>query len=117
MKALFEFCEGWENCDKSEDLRNLFEKEIIEGKEFKLPEGHELEKYDEICRKCKYSLEIEERKCPACGNKNLQGSPLVSFHEKQPQPIPLTSIKSGSITQYLYRCENCKRLLYSCKKL
>ncbi len=117
MENLFEHCEGWENCDESEDLRKLFEKKIIEGKEFKLPEGDELEKYNKICRNCNYSLEIEERKCPVCGNENLQASPLVSFHEKQPRPIPITLIEAGGITQYLYRCENCKRLLYSYKKL
>ena len=117
MENLFEHCEGWENCDESEDLRNLFEKKIIEGKEFKLPEGDELEKYNKICRKCNYSLKTEERKCPVCANENLQGSPLVLFHEKQPQPIRITLIEGGGVTQYLYRCENCKRLLYSHRKL
>lgn len=116
MEALFELCEGWENCDKSDDLRTLFEEKIIEGEEFMLPEGDELEKYNEICRKCNYSLEIEESKCPVCESENLQGSPLVLFHEKQPRPIPITLVESGGITQYFYRCENCKRLLYSLER-
>ena len=117
MKALFELCGGWENCDKSDDLRTLFEDKIIGREKFKLPEGDELEKYNEICRKCNYSLEIEESKCPVCGSENLQRSPLVLFHEKQPTPLPVTFIEGGGITQYLYRCENCKRLLYSLKKI
>jgi len=115
MENLFMHCEGWENCE-NEDLKNLFEKKMVEGEKFKLPEGDELERLNKNCIKCNHSLEIEESKCPVCGNENLQGSPLVSFHEKQPRPIPITSIESGGITQYFYRCENCKRLLYYHRK-
>lgn len=36
-----------------------------EGNEFKLPEEDELERLNNICKKCNQLLEIEERKCPA----------------------------------------------------
>jgi len=116
--AIFQICESWDNRNcPNEDLRELHEKKMIEGKKFKMPEREELERLNEICSNCKNALPIDEKECPICGNENLQGSPLILFHEKQPQPIPLTSIESGGITQYLYRCENCKRLLYSHKEL
>ena len=118
MEIIFQICDSWDkrNCPNI-DLGKLYEKKMIEGKKFKLPEKDELEEFNEICKNCKHALKTEERKCPVCENENLQGSPLILFHEKQPHPIPLTSIESGGITQYFYRCENCKRLLYSHKKL
>ena len=101
MKKLFESCGSSENCE-NEDLKSLFENKMIKREEFKLPGEEELETLNELCKKCNHSLEIEESKCPVCGNENLQESPSVSVHEKQPQPIPLTSIESGGVTQYFY---------------
>jgi len=90
---------------------------MLEGKDFDSLTKEETEVLNVLCSKCKQSLIIEEKKCPVCGNENLQGSPLLKFHEKQPRPIRITLFESGGITQYLYRCENCKRLLLSHKEL
>ena len=113
--ALYELCEGWENCE-DEYFRNIYEKKMMEGEDFDSLTREEIEVLDVFCKECNHSLGIDEKKCPVCENENLQGSPLVSFHEKQPRPIPITSFESAGITHYFYLCENCKRLLYSHKK-
>lgn len=101
MKAIFEFCEDWEHCEKSRDLRDLFEKKIIERDKFKLPPEEELEILNEVCKQCKTPLLIEERKCPVCENEDLQPPKLIIGGE------------GGSIEVYNYRCEPCDRVLYS----
>ncbi|TET68638.1 MAG: hypothetical protein E3J56_11120 [Candidatus Aminicenantes bacterium] len=115
MQRLYEFCERWENCGNKE-FRDVYGEKMIKGEDFDSLTEDEIKKLNELCSKCKNSLKVEEKKCPICGNENLQGSPLISFHKDQPYPIPITSIEGGGITQYLYRCENCKRLLYSHEK-
>ena len=116
MKKLFEFCGREENCE-DEEFRSIYEKKMLEGKNFSSLSEEEIRRLNELCKKCNHLLETEEKKCPVCGNENLQGSPLVSFHEKQKWPLPITSFESGGLTHYFYRCENkaCGRLLYSHK--
>lgn len=104
MKPLYEFCEGWENC-KNKDLQDLFEKKIIEREKFERPTGKKLEELKEICANCKHRLKIEEAKCPVCG-----GTILTT-------PAFLSEIEQPSITEYLYICIDCKRHLYSYRKL
>jgi len=106
MKLLYEFCEGWANCE-NKDLQDLFEKKIIEREKFERPSGKKLEELKEICANCKHCLEIEEAKCPVCGGTILT---TPAF------PLP-SVIESASTTQYFYRCIDCKRHLYSYRKL
>ena len=101
MKAIFEFCEDWEHCEKSDDLRDLFERKMIEGDKFKLPPEEKLKRLNELCSKCKEALKIEEKKCPVCGNEDLQ------------PPKYFTGGEGGSIDVHNYRCEPCDRVLYS----
>ena len=106
MKPLYEFCEGWENCE-NKDLRDLFEKKMIEGKKFEWPTEKKLEELKETCANCKHYLKIEEAECHVCGGTILT---TPAF------PLP-SEIEEASITKYLYRCINCKRRLYSYRKL
>lgn len=104
MKAIFlQNCESWDerNC-LSEDLRSLYEKKMSKGKKFELPDDDELEKLNEICKKCNHPLKIEEMKCPGCGNKDLQ-----------PPKIIISGKVAGYREIYNYRCEPCDRVLYS----
>jgi len=78
VKPLYEFCEGWENCE-NKDLRDLLEKKIIEGEKFERPTEKKLEELKEICANCKHSLEIEEAKCPVCG-RTISTTPAFPFY-------------------------------------
>ena len=101
--ALFELCEGWENCE-DEDFRKLYEKKMVEGKDFESLTEEEIEVLNVLCSKCKHPLKIEEKRCPICGNETLSPPKLI------------ISGKAGSIKIYNYRCEPCDRVLYSHKK-
>jgi len=103
MNAIFEFCEAWENCE-NEALQSLFERKEIEGNNFNWPNKRELIKLNEICASCKHSLKIEEKKCPICGNENLN------------PPKIIISGETAGIKIYNYRCEHCDRVLYSHNK-
>ncbi len=103
MENLFEHCEGWENCENG-NLKSLFENKMIKREEFKLPEGNELERLNKICIKCNHDLIIEEKKCPVCGNNDLQ--------------VPLFYMGEAASTKiYNYYCDKCRRNLYSLGKL
>ena len=116
MERIFQQnCNSWGKIAcKSKDLNDLYRNKVIEGKKFKLPEGKKLEKYNKICFECDMALEIKERKCPICGSDRLNHQPLVSIKNIV---IPLYDIKSPACNTYNYRCNNCRRFLYSTKKL
>jgi DNA-directed RNA polymerase subunit RPC12/RpoP len=106
MKALFTICDGWKRCE-NKDLRELFERKMREGKNFKWPSERQIEELDKICSSCKHSLELKEEKCPVCGG-TIFGTPAF--------PMP-SEIKAVSATQYFYKCMNCERHLYSFIKI
>ncbi len=104
MQRLYEFCEVWENCDDKE-FRDFYGKKMIKGEDFDSLTEDEIKKLNELCKKCKHALKIEEKKCPVCGNRDLQPPKRISGGE------------AGSLEVFNHRCENCDRVLYSHKKL
>lgn len=66
-----------------------------------------LEELDKIYSGCGHSLEIKEAECPVCCGTVLS---VPEF------PISDT-IKAISDSQYFYECMNCKRQLYSFRKI
>jgi len=101
MKAICQICEFWDErmvCP-SEDLRNLYKKKMNEGEDFKLPEGNELKRLNEICSKCKVPLVINVKRCPVCESTNIQ--------------IGISSVNFGCVQTYNYNCIQCRRVLYS----
>jgi len=106
MKALFMLCEDWETCE-NKDLQDLFEKKVIEGKNFEWPTKQKLEELNEICSSCERSLELHEDECSVCGGTVLTTPPFPLPHE----------FETASTTKYFYECMSCKRLLYSFRKI
>jgi hypothetical protein len=118
MENLFERCYNWQDCE-NEELKNLFEEKMIKGNKFSWPKEEKLDNLNKICSDCDRALKITEKKCPVCGQIELTGSPLRKWGEEKKFILPLPSIEGGFGSLHFYQCENkdCKRLLYSHKKL
>jgi DNA-directed RNA polymerase subunit RPC12/RpoP len=106
MEVLFNLCEGWETC-RIEELRDLYEKSVAEGDEFRLPSRQKLEALNKICASCKHCLELRGDECPVCGG-------MVLITPSFPLPV---EFEAASTIQYFYRCIRCKKLLYSSKRI
>lgn len=105
IKAIFlQYCELWgrKTCP-SRELRKLYRNKILQGKKFKLPNGEELNRLNEICSNCNRVLHIKEKKCPIC-----EGADLYA--------LKLYIGKIGSMEIYNYECSKCGRKLYSTKR-
>ena len=106
MKAIFQHCEEWENCE-NEDIRNIQDKKIVGGKDFDSLTEDEIARLDKICSICKHALNIKEERCPICGNKNLEPTGFVDG----------SGTSTISLETYHYKCEKCCRELYSYGKI
>jgi len=104
MKSLMRYCINWGKHKHPKKLKN--------GEEIPLwPVGKELEKLNEICKKCDHRFfELEGKECAVCGS--IQLSPYPDL----PKILP-TSIKiKGWAEKFFYKCDNCGTKLYSFKK-
>ncbi len=106
MERLAHICGNWGTWGCHPYVREF--KHLTERKSIPLAQtGEELEKLDEICKKCKSSyFKVKEERCPICNSKDVEITGIS-------HSIPGMEMTHG------FRCntKNCEALFWIFKKI
>jgi hypothetical protein len=107
-------CLNWGDFVCRADVKEfvgLKEKAKQEDDTRRLPSPRKLRRLNHICRDCQDAcLEIFERACPSCGNRQIISDYIVSENS--------TACKASQVCNiYLYKCPGCGKSLFSGEEL
>ncbi len=107
-QGLLFHCFNWGDSGCRPAIKEFFDFErpkVSQTKTRRLPTFDELDKFNEICRKCpKASLEINKKECPVCGSHHVvEGFAHDPDNNDDERPPVL----------YQYYCVDCGKQLFS----